>query len=133
MATGLALPVGVNGSGSSALVSADAQDSKILSMALGDDENDNAFQQNIGLGAFMIFQQPGDRINALVRQRITAIFRDFRIAQRFQLLPDTILFRDEPEQGEFSIEFKFINLESDEERTFSARVVGGRFINATVS
>ena len=133
MATGLALPVGVNGSGSAVLVSVDAQDSKILSMALGDDENDNAFQQNIGLGAFMIFQQPGDRINALVRQRITAIFRDFRAAQRFQLVADSVIFRDEPEQGEFSIEFKFINLESDEKRTFSARVIGGRFINATVS
>lgn len=131
MATGLKLPVGVDGSGGSAIVSADAQDAKILTMALGDDENANAFQQNIGLGAFMIFQQPGDRTNALVRQRIKAIFRDFRAAQRFKLVPESVLFRNESE-GESSVEFKFINLESDEERTYSARVVGGRFVNATV-
>ena len=132
MATGLALPVGVDGSGGATLLSGDEQDSKILSMALGDDDNDNAFQQNIGLGEFMIFDQPGDRTNALVRQRVNSIFRDFRAAQRFKLLPDTVLFRDEPEQGEFSIEFKFINLESDEEKTFSASIIGGRFVNASV-
>ena len=133
MAVGLKLPVGVDGSGGSALVSGDAQDSKILTMALGDDENDNAFQQNIGLGAFMIFEQPGDRTNALVRQRIKAIFRDFRAAQRFRLVPDSVVFKEEAEQGEFSVEFKYINLESDEERTFSARIVGGRFLGATVA
>lgn len=133
MAVGLKLPVGVDGSGGAALVSADAQDAKILSMALSDDDNDNAFQQNIGLGAFMIFLQPGDRTNALVRQRIKAIFRDFRAAQRFKLVNDSVEFKDEDEQGEFSVEFKFINLESDEEKTFSSRVVGGRFVGAAVS
>lgn len=132
MATGLRLPVGVDGSGGAALVSADAQDAKILSMALGDDENDNAFQQNIGLGEFMIFELPGDRTNALVLQRVKAIFRDFRAAQRFKLIPESIILRDEDEQGEFSIEFKFINLESDEEKTFSSRIIGGRFANAAV-
>ncbi len=132
MATGLALPVGVDGSGGAALLSADAQDAKILSMALGDDDNDNAFQQNIGMGAFMIFEQPGDRTNALVLQRIKAIFRDFREVQRFKLLPGTIEFKEEDTPGEFSVEFKFINLESDEEKTFSASVIGGRFLRATV-
>lgn len=133
MATGLKLPVGVDGSGGAALIDGDAQDSKILSIALGDDDNDNAFQQNIGLGSFMIFEQPGDRTNALVRQRIKAIFRDFRAEQRFKLVNDSIEFKDEDEQGEFSVEFKFINLESDEEKTFSAGIIGGRFIRATVT
>lgn len=133
MATGLALPVGVDGGGGAALVDADAQDSKILSMALGDDDNDNAFQQNIGLGSFMIFEQPGDRTNALVRQRIKAIFRNFRAAQRFRLVSDSIEFKEEDEQGEFSVEFKYINLESDEEKTFSVRIIGGRFVGATVA
>lgn len=133
MATGLALPVGVDGSGGAAIVSTDAQDTKILSMALGDDDNDNAFQQNIGLGAFMIFEEPGDRTNALVRQRIKAIFRDFRAVQRFRLIPDSVVFNEESEPGEFSVEFKYINLESDEEKTFSARIIGGRFTGATVS
>lgn len=133
MATGLKLPVGVDGAGGAALVSGDAQDAKVLAMALGDDDNDNAFQQNIGLGSFMIFEQPGDRTNALVRQRIKAIFRDFRAAQRFRLVNDSITFKDEDKQGEYSVEFKYINLESDEEKTFSARIIGGRFIRATVS
>lgn len=132
MATGLKLPVGVDGSGGAAVLSGDAEDAKILSVALGDDDNDNAFQQDIGLGSFMIFEMPGDRTNALVRQRIQSIFRDFRAAQRFRLVSESIEFKEEAEQGESSIEFKYINLESDEEKTFSARVTGGRFVSATV-
>ena len=55
MATGLSLPVGVDGSGGAALVSVDENDSKIIRTALGDCDNAHAYQQELGLSSGMIY------------------------------------------------------------------------------
>lgn len=130
MATGLRIPVGVDGTGGAALTSGDAQDRKIIMTALGDNESENAFQQDIGLGSFMIFDVDAPDVQAQVLRRIRRIFQEFRAQQRFKLLDDTVKFKKEAE-GELAIEFKYRNLESDEERPFRTALIGGRFTLAT--
>ena len=126
MATGLRIPVGVDGTGGAALTTGDAQDRKIIMTALGDNENENAFQQNIGLGSFMVFDVDAPDVQSNVLRQVRRIFRVFRAKQRFKLIEGSVEFKKEAE-GELTLEFKYINLESDEERPFKTALRGGRF------
>ena len=127
MVTGLRIPVGVDGTGGAALTSGDEQDRKIIMTALGDNENENAFHQDIGLGSLMIFDVDAPDVQTQVLRRVRRIFRDFRTQQRFKLIEGSVEFKKEA-VGELTLEFKYINLESDEERTFKTDLIGGRFL-----
>lgn len=117
MATGLRLPVGVDGTGGAALVTTDENDSKIIRIALGDCDNEHAFQQEIGLGGGMVFDLNDPNAKARSLAKIRSIFRHFRDLRRFKLLPDTI--RWEPtKEGELTLSFMYRSLESDEEHEF---------------
>lgn len=123
MATGLAIPVGVNNQGGAKLVSGDENDKKIISLSLGDDSNENAFQQNIGLGIGMIFDISDEITKANILRRLREVFRRFEAQKRFLLREETIKWGSNENQ-EFVLEFKYVCIESDEEKEFRQKFNG---------
>lgn len=119
MPRGLAVPVRVAPWGGAALVEGDDNDDKIISLALGADDNENAFQQNIGLGDDMIFGISDPQIRGRIVGKIRQIFRRFETQKRYRLLSETMRWLPPTGDGEMTLEFKYINLESDETKTFS--------------
>jgi hypothetical protein len=122
MPTGLALPVRANGSGGFLLASGNDQDSNVIKLALADTSNENAFQQNIGLGLSMIFDinDPGSRASVIARLR--SVFKRFERLKRFKLLENTLDWSDR--EGETVLAFKYINLETDEVQNFQRNFLG---------
>lgn len=117
MTTGLRIPVGVNTHGGAATVSGDSQFQKIIGLVLADLDNENAFQQNIGLGQGMIFDPALASFRGKVRQLVISIFADFEKLKLFKLVTSSIRFEDTAE-GEQTLNLEYINLESDEVETF---------------
>lgn len=121
---GLKIPVGVNSHGGAALVSGDVNDEKIIMIALGSSENDNAFQQDITLGETMIFDLNDPTIRAKILRKLYGIFNEFRTKKRFELKKDTVTWEEDPRKQELTLSFQYTNLESDEDilfrRTFTA-------------
>lgn len=128
MPTGLRMPVGVDGTGGAALASRDEQNHKIIKIALSDCDSENAFQ-DIGLGNWMIFEIDAPEVQARALNFIRRIFRQFRAEQRYKLLERTIQFNKTTE-GELDLEFKYLDIESDQESTFKASITGGGFVGA---
>jgi hypothetical protein len=118
MPKGLAIPVGVNPSGGARLVEGDDNDVKIIKLALGSDENENAFQQNIGLGKGMVFEISDETLRARVQRRLVEVFRRFEAQKRYILRTSTIKWEENPATGDLTLSFKFVNLESDDEKDF---------------
>lgn len=112
MTTGIALPVGVNTHGGVRLVMGDEQAQKIIGLALSDLDSDNAFQQGIGLGADLVFDPASPTFRAKVRQRLFNIFEEFERLKLFRLVRRSIRWTKAVE-GEQTLEFAFINLETD--------------------
>ncbi len=117
MPRGLAIPVAVGQNGGARLVEGDENDTKIILLALMGDDNDNAFQQNIGMGSGMIFDIADPLVRIKVLSRLRSIFRRFEQQKRFRLREETLKFTN-PNEGEQAMEFKYVNLESDEEKDF---------------
>jgi len=117
MPTGLKVPISVNKKGGLSLVSGDENDKKIISLSLGDDDNENAFQQNIGLGVGMIFSIADELSRPKIMRRLTEVFRKFESQKRYLLKTNTIKWQKDQNQ-QLVLEFKYINLESDEEKIF---------------
>jgi hypothetical protein len=118
MARGLAVPVGVTASGGSRTVEGDAQAEKIIALALADNDNTNAFQQNIGLGVRDVFDVANRGTRARVLARVVEIFAAFEKEKLFKLVRGSVAWK-KGETGDQVLEFKYINLESDEVRAFS--------------
>ena len=118
MPKGLRIPVGVGPNGGAALVSGDSNDSKIIKVSLGSDENENAFQQDISLGLGMVFDLNDPTMRAKILRRVYKIFEEFRVQKRFRLKKETIKWSEDSATQELIIEFKYVNLESDEEVLF---------------
>ncbi len=119
MAVGLKLPVGTSSTGGVALVDSDENDNKIISLALGSDDNENAFNQDIGLGVDMVFAISDPHIRGRIITRLRQIFKRFEAQKRFKLFPSTIKWTEDSTEQELTLEFKYLNIESDEEKTFS--------------
>jgi hypothetical protein len=113
---GLNLPVGVGPNGGASMVDGDDNDRKIISIALGSSENDNAFQQDITLGEELIFNTDDPAMRVKVLRKLETIFDKFRTKKRFLLKKETISWSSS--DGETTLEFKYVNLESDEEKLF---------------
>lgn len=96
----------------------DDNDKKIIALALGSDDNENAFQQDIGLGIDMIFGISDPGIRGRIINRLKAIFRNFQAQQRFSLFTASIKFTEDSKTQELILEFKYLNLESDEIKDF---------------
>lgn len=119
MPVGLRLPVGVSSYGGVSLVSSDENDNKIISLALGSDDNENAFNQDIGLGDDMVYAISDPHVRGKIMGRLKRIFRRFEAQKRYKLLPGTAKWSEDSAEQEIILEFKYLNLESDEEKTFS--------------
>jgi hypothetical protein len=117
MPRGLKLPVGVDGTGGTAMVDGEEENRKIIWSALSDCDNDNAFQQDLGLGSSMVFGIKDAGVRARILDRVTDIFRIFEALQRFRLKRESVAWRKA--DGELILEFKYLDLESDEEQSFS--------------
>jgi hypothetical protein len=118
MATGLAMPVGVGADGGARLSSGDANDDKVIRLALGDDANENAFQQNIGVGADMVFGMSDELLQASIMRRVNEVFKRFEAQKRYTLRRNTIKWTQDSNAQELTLEFKYVALESDREQTF---------------
>lgn len=118
MSTGLAMPVGVDNGGGARLVSGSENDDKIIRLALGDDTNENAFQQNIGVGANMVFDVNDEQIQSRIMRRVNAVFARFEAQKRFILRRNTIRWTSDSDTQELILEFKYVSVEADEERDF---------------
>ncbi len=62
---GLKIPIGVGPTGRTETLFGDAQSEKIIRLGLSDTDNENAFQQNIGLGLAHVFDV--NRVGARTR------------------------------------------------------------------
>lgn len=118
MPKGLKVPVGVGPDGGAALVEGDDNDLKILSLALGSDDNENAFQQNIGLGEDMIFSINDPATRSAIQRKVIEIFRRFEAQERFTIRQETITWEEDQEDQTMTMKFTYLCLESDEEKEF---------------
>lgn len=105
-----------------ATVEGDANDEKILGLALGDDDSENAFEQGIGLGVGMVFDLNDGITRPRILSRMRLIFRRFEQLKRYKMRESTIKWLES--EGELVLEFKYVNLESDEEKVFRRRFRG---------
>lgn len=119
MPTGLAVPMGPNNGGGAKIVSGDANDDKIIRLALGADDNENAFQQNIGLGEAQIFGLADQTTQAQVLRRLFEVFRRFKAQKRFVLAENTIKWEQDSATQELILTFDYVPVESTEPKTFS--------------
>lgn len=118
MSTGLGMPVGVDNGGGARLVKGSENDDKIIRLALGDDANENAFQQNIGVGADMIFGTADEQQQARIMRRVNAVFARFEAQKRFLLRRNTVKWTRDSTNQELILEFQYVSVEADEERDF---------------
>lgn len=125
MPAGLKVPVGVNAGGGAATVEGDDNDTKIIKLALMSDDNENAFQQNIGLGEEMIFDLSTPTSKSKIAVKIKRIFAKFQAEKRYKLLNNTIKWIDDSEDQTVTLQFRYLNLESDEPQTYEQKFGAG--------
>jgi len=125
MAQGLNIPVGVNKQGGAKLVDGDENDQKIIFTALSDNDSENAFQKDLGLGSDMIFNVNDPNLRALILRKVKTLFDDFFRLHRFKLLTNTIAWEANEGTQELKLTFKYLNIESDEVNTFSKSFTSG--------
>jgi len=119
MPTGLAVPMKANKAGGIARVTGDENDTKIIRIALTDGDNDNAFQQDFTLGQSMIFDLNDATLRARITMRVIRIFERFEKQNRFKLFADTMKWTENSKEQTLELEFRYLNLESDEPKTFA--------------
>lgn len=126
MPKGLKVPMGANSSGGLATVDGDENDSKVIKLYLSDGDNENAFQQEITLGIDMIFDILDPLMRARIRNRIERIFEKLKVEKRFSLLRNTFQWDEtNSDQGELILSFRYLNLESDEEKIYEQKFNSG--------
>jgi hypothetical protein len=116
------LPVGVNRRGGIRTVVGDANDVKILSTALSDNQNEHAYQQDPGLGGEMIFAINDHAVRGIIIQRLRDVFADFERQHRYKLIEDSASWSQDG--GELHLSFDYFNIESDELRHFRGSLRG---------
>lgn len=118
---GLKVPVQVGPTGGTVAISGDPQSSKIIRLALSDGDNDNAFNQRITLGIAHVFEINSTTPRALVLSRLLRIFDDFENRDLYKLKRETIRWTKGPGPGEQTLEFRYLDLETDRVQTFSRK------------
>ncbi len=124
MPRGFALPLRPSPTGGVAITEGDEQADKIIRLSLSDNESDNAFQQNLGLGSRMIFDPLSPSFRAQVLSRLFEIFAEYEKLKLFKLVKGSVTWTRGPADGEQTLEFRYINLESDEEAIFVRTFTG---------
>jgi hypothetical protein len=126
MARGLDIPVGVDARGGSRIVERDANDRKVIKTAMSDCDSDNAFQADIGLGSFPVFQNDTVEFRSQVLRRIQSIFADFERNHKYKLRRETIRWVESgDDSGNLELQFKYFSIESDEEFSFKETFTAG--------
>lgn len=125
MAKGLRVPVGCNEFGQAALVEGDNHADTILAMAINDDDNAHAWQTELGIGIDMIFDSKDLGVRAKISARISKIFREFERLALYKLVAGSMAWDDSVE-GELTLSFQYVNLESDEVKSFAKRLTQAR-------
>lgn len=124
MPTGLSVPVQLSPSGGFAIRTGSEHDSDIIRVALGSDENENAFQQDLALGEDSVFDINDPLMRQRVLSKLRTVFNRFTAQKRYKLLEDTITWND-TEESEQVLFFRYLNLETDQiqdySRSFSAQ------------
>lgn len=118
MPTGLAIPIRVGQGGRTVLAEGDDNDAKIILCALGSDDNENAFQQNVGLGEGMVFDIADPTSRSRITRRLIEIFRRFEAQQRYILRPNTIQWAQDSDNQVTTLSFMYVQVESDQEKEF---------------
>lgn len=126
MPVGLSIPVGVNQKGGARLTSGDENDHKIIMASLGSDDNENAFQQNIGLGEDIVFDIADEAVQATITRRLIEMFRRFQSQQRYILRPETIRWEYDSSNQVMYLAFKYVQVESDREQDFRQQFSSGK-------
>jgi len=93
-------------------------DRKIIFLALGSDDNENAFQQQIGLGNDMVFGISDPQIRGTILTKVRRIFQRFEAQKRYRLVNSSLRWAEDSETQEMILEFKYMNLETDEVYSF---------------
>lgn len=119
MPKGLRMPVGVSSTGGVALVDGEENDRKIIWNALGDCYSEHAFQQDIGLGGDMVFDINDAALRARILRRLVNIFAAFEVQKRYKLKRETVNWTVSSTNQELQLDFKYFNIESDEEQSFA--------------
>lgn len=96
---------------------------QVIMTALSDCDNEHAFQQDVGLGADMIFDISDPITRAKILRRVKMIFVQFEAQHRFRLLTDTI--RWSVAEGDLALEFLYHDIESDEDKPFARTFTSG--------
>jgi len=126
MAKGLSLPLRVNSLGGTDTTDGDDQARKIINLALGDGDNENAFQQDVALGEVMIFGLNNTQLRASIVNRLRKISKEFEEDKLYKLMMNTVKFNSNTEGNELTLSCNFINLETDTpfsfQKTFSSGV-----------
>ena len=117
MAQGLDIPVGVDKRGGAKLVDGDPNDQKVIFTAMSDCDSENAFQ-DLGLGSGMIFDILSPNMRATILRKTKNIFDEFFRLHRFKLLTGSVRWTEDPDNGALNLTFKYLNIESDETKTF---------------
>jgi hypothetical protein len=115
---GIAVPVRVNALGGVQTTEKDDDADKTIRLALSDNDNENAFQQGIGLGSDAVFAIRNPGFRAKVLARLLRIFAAFEKEKLFRIVRTSIAWSRGGE-GEQILEFKYINLETDQPATFT--------------
>ncbi len=116
---GLKLPIQVSPTGGIATTDGEDNDWKIIATALSADDNDNAFQQGIGMGDAIVFEDDDPANRGKVMYRLRQVFRRFEVQKRFRLLENTIRWKTDEDTGVLELHFEYHDLETDERRNFS--------------
>lgn len=117
MTTGLKLPLQTNSTGGLALVNKEENNNKIIKIALSDGDNENAFQQKISLGLESIFDINDNLIRSKIILKIKNMFKKFQAEKRFVLMEDTVEWDESG--GELKLTFKYLDMESDDPKTYN--------------
>ena len=107
-------------SGGTPLLTGSDQSLKILFLALGSDETENAFEDDRNLGYGHVFDFSDRATQAVIRRRLEVIFGRFVELRRFSLVAESVEFRPGAE-GELELSFRYIDLETDSTETFRRR------------
>lgn len=123
--SGLAFPIGSNTLGGLSTVVGNSNDIKIIAIALGSHESENAFQQPEFNMEAALFEMGDQGAQALVHRKLDLVFKQFELENRYRLIKESIVFAQGGD-GTLDIDFKFHNLEADEIQTMPTQSYGDR-------
>lgn len=122
MPTGLKIPVGVNKQGRAAVESNESKNTqKILTLAFSEGGDDNAFQK-LGLDDRVVFSVKTSAFRGRALNAVNNILAKF--PELVRLVEGSVEFQEDIE-GEFTIEFEYIDLLTQKSETFIKAFVKG--------